>query len=88
MFQKHHFLNLLSCFSVISIYALNYFDRKYIQFVLGFVALSCIFDLVWMIVHASDYWNTSTTQTQHSTLHSAFLVFIVVMTALLIVLKV
>lgn len=42
----------MACFLVLSIFALNYFDRKYIQFVMGFVGLSCIFDLVWVIVHA------------------------------------
>lgn len=53
MFHKHHFYNLIACCFVLSIFFLNYFDKKYIQFLLVFVAATCVFDIVWMGVHSS-----------------------------------
>ena len=55
MFHKHHFLNLLCVFFVLSIFFLNYFDKNYVKFLLGALAVSIIFDLVWLIFNTSVF---------------------------------
>lgn len=52
MFHKHHFLNLLAIFAVLSIFFLNYFDKNYMKFLLILLAASFVFDIVWLGVHA------------------------------------
>ena len=51
MFHKHHFFSLLALMAVMAIFALNYFDLHYMRFVLVTLAVSIIFDLLWIFVH-------------------------------------
>ena len=53
MFAKNHFLNILCYFSVISIFALQYFDKIYIKFCEIIIAASIVLDILWSIVHSS-----------------------------------
>ena len=52
MFHKHHFLNLLAIFGVLSIFFLNYFDKNYMKFLLVLLGASIVFDVVWLGVNA------------------------------------
>lgn len=94
MFTKHHFLNLLCLFGILSIFFLNYFDKNYMKFLLILIATTIIFDIVWLSVHArvnifiiQEYWSPDI-ETQHSTLHSGFLAFVFIMVIVLMVLRV
>lgn len=53
MFHKHHFYSLLAILAVLTIFFLNYFDYIYIKFVLINLGISCVLDLIWMIVLAN-----------------------------------
>jgi len=52
MFHKHHFINILCIFGVLSIFFLNYFDKNYIKFLLILLVITVIFDIVWLGVNA------------------------------------
>lgn len=49
MMHKYHFLTLLSSIAVLSIFLLNYFDKKYISLTLGILAASLLLDLFWIV---------------------------------------
>jgi hypothetical protein len=53
MFHKDHFYNALVYISIFAIVLLGYFDKYYIKFILVNVALSVVFDLLWVICQAS-----------------------------------
>ena len=55
MFHKHHFYSLLAFLAVLAIFVLNYFDNKYMKFVLANLGISCLLDLVWMFVLANVF---------------------------------
>ncbi len=52
MFHKHHFLNLLCLFLILSIFFLNYFDKNYMKFLLIMLAFSLGLDIIWLGVNA------------------------------------
>ncbi len=53
MFQKHHFMNLIAIFLIIAAYALNFFERRYVLVILGWLAVSIAMDIAWMVINAS-----------------------------------
>lgn len=53
MFQKHHFYTLLGVIFMVCSFVLNYFEKKYVLFLIGWTGVGVGLDLVWMIVHAS-----------------------------------
>lgn len=57
MFHKEHFYTLLCLCMVLSIFLLNYFDAKFIRFVMGNLLFSTFLDLIWEISNAKRYWN-------------------------------
>lgn len=52
MFQKNHFFTLLGVSAIVCAYVLNYFEKKYVIFMLAWTVLSAVLDLVWLIVKA------------------------------------
>lgn len=52
MFVRHHFLNFLAYLAVLSIFALNYFDRLYLRFTEVILTVSFVLDLLWVITHS------------------------------------
>jgi hypothetical protein len=52
MNHKYHFLNLLFGIGLLTIFALNYFDKLHIKFLMILDGLSFVLDLVWLIIKA------------------------------------
>ncbi len=53
MFHKNHFYNALVYISIFAIVLLGYFDKYYMKFILVNLALSIVFDFLWVILQAS-----------------------------------
>lgn len=65
---------------------MNFFDRVYIQFTLGIIAVSVLLDLVWMIMYAGQKWNPPEIG-DDSIYQTGYLRFIVFFTAVLMIVK-
>jgi len=53
MFHKDHFFTLIGISVIICAYVLNYFEKKYVRFLLGWNLASALLDLVWLIVNTN-----------------------------------
>lgn len=53
MFHKNHFYNALVYISIFAIVLLGYFDKYYMKFILVNLAVSIVFDFLWVILQAT-----------------------------------
>lgn len=93
-FQKNHFFTILGILLILCAYILNYFEKKYVLFLLAWTALSFVLDLVWLIINAGvilplfqSFWNNDE-QNLRGNIQTPFLRFIVFMVCVEMVLKI
>lgn len=72
---------------LLSIYLLNHFDNLYIKLSFYLLAISEVFDIIWLFMYASQKWNPPTVGND-STYEVEYLRFIVFFTIVIICLKV
>lgn len=48
MFNKHHFFTLLGTLLLVSSFVLGYFEKKYVQVLLAWFAISVVLDALWL----------------------------------------
>lgn len=52
MFIRHHFLNILTYISILSVFFLQYFNSTYMKLILTELFLAVGLDIAWLVVHA------------------------------------
>ena len=65
---------------------MNFFDKVYIRFALGLIAISIILDFVWLIMYAGSKWSPPEVS-NNSSYEVGYMRFIVFLTIMLLIIK-